>query len=199
MLGLFCEPWEFTFIWNTRGVRNRQAIQSCFFSMCSAMQQNYCSDLQRLEVRALLGKKKGFAFRLQWGWKSRLGCLLLNLHYSFKFGVTGWISISFYLEHILCNNNLKSFLLACSVSLKKKKNTLSATCNTDMKTLCQVHLTAHNFLIADGVLVSLPGWVSVTLTIPICHSARPTEACHLEMSFSIIIQPVFLVCLIGTR
>lgn len=121
MLGLFCEPWEFTFIWNTSGVRNRQAIQSCFFSMCSAMQQNYCSDLQRLEVRALLGKKKGFAFRLQWGWKSRLGCLLLNLHYSFKFGVTGWISISFYLEHILCNNNLKSFLFTCSVSLKKKK------------------------------------------------------------------------------
>lgn len=67
------------------------------------------------------------------------------------------------------------------------------------KTLCQVPLAAHKFLIADRVLVSLPGRISIALTIPICHNTRPTEACHLEMSFSIIIQPVFLLCLIGTR
>lgn len=34
------------------------SLQGCFFSMCSAMQQNYCSKLQRLEMRALLKKKR---------------------------------------------------------------------------------------------------------------------------------------------
>ena len=154
--------------------------------------------------KSFIEREKGFAFRLEWGWKSRLGCLLLNLHHSFKFWVTDWISISFYLEHILCNNNLKSlfiyFASSLSLKIKKKKNILYLQHATLIwKILCQVHLTAHNFLIADRVLVSVPGWMNVTLTIPICHTAGITEACYLEMSFSIIIQPAFLVCLIGTR
>lgn len=115
VLGLFCELSEFRLIWNTWGVRNRQEGYTKLLLqhvLCHAELLLWLTDTGK----EFYWKRERLCLQAWVGLKSRLGCLLLNLHYSFKFGVTGWISVSFCLEYILCNNNLKSSLFTYSLS-----------------------------------------------------------------------------------
>lgn len=99
-LDYFVKPSEFKLIWNTKGVRNRREL---FRAASSAV---FChAELLLWQTEAgnesfVEYKKNDFAFRLEWGWKSRLWCLLLNLVYSFKCRVMGFISIPIYLQNV---------------------------------------------------------------------------------------------------
>lgn len=105
-------------------------------------------------------KSNSFAFRLEWGWKSRLGCHYLIYIIHSNLGLQAGFQFSFIWDTFCVIITSSQLLFTYSLFL-------AATCKTDnTHTQCQVHLTAHNFLIADRVLVSLPGWMSVTLTIP---------------------------------
>lgn len=143
IVGLFCKPSEFKLIWNRCQKRaNKAAIPACALT-CSRS----TATTSRERNKGLYWKYGHLGFKLEWGWKSRLECLLLHLHCSSKFH----FGFQFHFQQ-----NTFGVILNCSLFFtyslpkKKKRENISASCNT----LCQVHLAAHNFLIADGVLVS---------------------------------------------
>lgn len=124
--------------------------QNCSFSPSFFMRQNYTSDSQITALNALVEIKK---------LPLSLSCLIYLFANVRPASIFFIFHFYFSVTHFECNSKLRGGFFVFLFLKTNKHISLSLLQHATliMETLSRVHLAAHNSLIANGGLPSLPG------------------------------------------